>query len=101
MTDNSIVTPPEVMSLAVRNFHKKAGQLALTALDDIPKDKRNITALTLGISEQTYREICGELQDFRLKLLEKAEKDKDADSVYQLNFQFFPVGGGKNERRSA
>jgi uncharacterized protein (TIGR02147 family) len=98
--DKSIATSPEVMSLAAVNFHRQSGRLALKALDELPKEKRNITGLTLGISKETYQEICEDIRSFRSKLLQKAEQDEKADAAYQLNFQFFPVSRTDFERKS-
>jgi len=98
VSDKIIVTPPEVESLAVQNFHREAGELALQALNSLPKDRRNITGLTLGISQETYMAFCEEIQAFRERLLQAAEADKNAEAVYQLNFQFFPVSETNAER---
>ena len=98
--DKSIATPPEVMSLAAVNFHRQAGQLALKALDELPREKRNITGLMLGISKETYQEICEDIRAFRSKLLQKAEQDENADAAYQLNFQFFPVSSTDIKRKT-
>jgi len=91
VTGKSITTEPEVESLAVINLHKQAGELALKALEELPKKQRNVTGVTLGISQQVYERICEEIEAFRMRLLQIAEADVAADSVYQLNFQFFPV----------
>ena len=91
VTNKSITTAPEVQSLAVLNFHKQSGELALKTLEELPKDQRNISGVTLGISKPVYQQICKEIETFRSRLLQIAEADEAADSVYQLNFQFFPV----------
>jgi uncharacterized protein (TIGR02147 family) len=99
LTDATIATPPEIASLALQNFHRQSGELALRALGGLPLDKRNISGVTLGISEETYSLICEEIQAFRTRLLQIAEADRNADSVYQINFQFFPVSGSTSERK--
>jgi uncharacterized protein (TIGR02147 family) len=91
VVDKSIATPPEVVNLAVQIFHREAGELALRALNDLPREARNISGVTLGISRETYRKICDEIQQFRAKLVHIAEADASADAVYHLNVQFFPV----------
>jgi uncharacterized protein (TIGR02147 family) len=91
VSNKSIATEPEVVSLAVLNFHKQAGELGLKALEELPKEQRNITGCMLGISKQTYDRICEEIRIFRSRLLQIAEADQAADMVYQLNFQLFPV----------
>ncbi len=91
LTSKSITTGDEIVSLAALNFHKEAADLAKNALDMLPADKRNITGLTLGISEKTYRKICDEIREFRSKIIMIAEEDKEADRTYQLNFHFYPI----------
>jgi len=91
IADKSIATPAEVSGLAALNFHQDAGALALETLNDIHKDRRNFSALTLGISHDTYKEICDDILALRRKIQQKAEADNSADAVCQLNFQFFPV----------
>jgi uncharacterized protein (TIGR02147 family) len=91
LVDKSIATAPEVVSLAVLDYHAKAGELAIKALMELPRSKRNFSAVTLGISEATYDRMCQEIEEFRLRLQRLAEEDCGADRVYQLNFQLFPV----------
>jgi uncharacterized protein (TIGR02147 family) len=91
LTERSIVTPVEVQSLAVANFHKQSGELAIRSIAEQPSSRRNITGVTIGISGAGYKKICEEIAEFRRKLCQIAEGDLNAKSVYQMNFQFFPV----------
>lgn len=99
VVNRSIATEPEVVSLAVLNFHKEAGELALKALQELPGQQRNISGVTLGISNDTYGRICEEIRAFRSRMLQIAEADDNADRVYQLNFQLFPVSTTNNQRK--
>lgn len=91
VTSKAITTGPEVVSLAVSCFHKKTAELAANAIDTIGSDKRDITGLTLGISEQTYSSICEELRECRRRIIMLAEQDRKSDRTYQLNLQLFPL----------
>jgi uncharacterized protein (TIGR02147 family) len=91
LVSRSITTGNEVKSLAVQNFHKETADLAKNALDSLSQDKRNITGLTIGISEATYFKVCEEIQDFRAKIVKIVEQDENADRTYQLNFHLFPI----------
>jgi uncharacterized protein (TIGR02147 family) len=95
LTSPVIATPPQVASLAVQNFHKEAGEMALKALNDLPGSERNLTGVTMGISSVTYGRICNEIAEFRAKLIQIAEADAQSDSVYHLNIQLFPVSKTK------
>jgi uncharacterized protein (TIGR02147 family) len=87
-----------VQSLAVQHFHAEAMKLAEQALRNLPRDKRNISGLTLGISQETYDKVCLEVQECQKRIVDIAEKDAAADRVYQLNFHFFPVSRPLQER---
>jgi uncharacterized protein (TIGR02147 family) len=95
VADKTITAGREIVQLGLQNFHVQTTELAKRALEELPKDKRNISGLTLGISKKTYDEMCKEIAEFQLKLLAIAEADREADNVYQLNFHFFPVSNVK------
>lgn len=92
-------TGNEVESLAIQHFHLACMELASKALRELPRDKRNISGLTLGISPKAYEKICEIILSTQQKILEIAEKDTDSDNVYQFNFQLFPVShtGRRNQ----
>lgn len=95
VTDKTITAGKEIVRLGVQNFHLQTAELAKRALQELPKDKRNISGLTLGISKTAYDNMCKEIMAFQSKLLAMAEADKEAGNVYQLNFHFFPVSNVK------
>lgn len=90
-TSEFISTGPEVNSVAVANFHLAMGRLALDALEHVPKTERNMTASTVFISQNTYEIIKERIEELRQEILTFADADKNADRVYQANFQLFPV----------
>lgn len=93
--DKIITAGREIIQLGLQNFHLQTLDLAKKALQELPKDKRNISGLTLGISKKTYDAMCREIEAFQARLLAMAEADSDAANVYQLNFHFFPVSNIK------
>lgn len=84
-------TGDEVMSLNIVNYHKQVSKLAENAFDHSTREERDISALTLGISGETFGRIKTRLQSFRKELMEIVKKSENPDRVYQLNLQFFPV----------
>jgi uncharacterized protein (TIGR02147 family) len=85
-------TGEEVASLQVANYHKQVARLAEGAHDTAPKEARDISALTLGVGEAEFRKIKARIQEFRKEIIGIALSAEAPDRVYQLNFQFFPVG---------
>lgn len=98
VTEKSLTTGNKVLSLAVQNFHVECTDLAKKALQKTPAKNRNITGLTLGISEQTYYHICEEIQQFQQNIMNLANSDEQADRVYQFNFHLFPTSDFDKER---
>lgn len=90
-----VSTGDELASLNVANYHKQVSRLAEAAHDRASREERDISALTLGISEETFGAIKSRIQSFRKEVMELALASQSADRVYQLNFQFFPVGRGQ------
>jgi uncharacterized protein (TIGR02147 family) len=94
---NAVVsTGDEVASLNIVNYHRQVSRLAEAAHDRTTREERDISALTLGISEEDFAIIKARIQAFRKEVMELALASKAPDRVYQLNFQFFPVGRGKS-----
>lgn len=91
VVDKTITAGKEIMQLGLVNFQLQTTQLAVKAIEELPKEKRSASGLTLGISHKTYEVMCKEIEAFQAKLLDLAEQDKEADNVYQINFHFFPI----------
>ena len=91
----------EVTSLSVREMHRQMGELAVRSLDEVPVNERDISGLTLGISESAYSRITKEIEDFRRRVASIVLQETEEDRVYRLNVQLFPLtkkfkGGVKN-----
>jgi uncharacterized protein (TIGR02147 family) len=97
--NKSLTTGKEIVNLAVQNFHNECTDLAKRSIQEFPTENRNITGLTLGISEKNYKRICEEIQEFQLKIMEIANTDQDANRVFQLNFHLFPTSNQDIERQ--
>ena len=87
----SFTTGPQVRSVAVANYHKAMMKLASESIERFPAAKRDITSVTIAVSDETYDNIREKLQSFRREMLELAESDAKPQRVVQLNLQFFPL----------
>lgn len=90
-TDAVISTGYEVQALALGNFVINTMEMAKQAIDRFPKNERNLSWMTLNVSEQGFNEIQECLRAFRRQALDIAKNDADANRVYQCNFQIFPM----------
>lgn len=80
-------------SAAVRAFQKEVIELSQGAVERIPRERRDISTLTVALSSQCLEEIRGVLKEARSQIIKIADRlpPEESDAVYQLNFQFFPV----------
>jgi uncharacterized protein (TIGR02147 family) len=65
--------------------------LAGDAIERFGPADRDITSVTLGVSEETRNAIIERLAELRRELLELAEQDSSTEQVVQVNFQVFPL----------
>jgi uncharacterized protein (TIGR02147 family) len=87
----TIATEDELDSEFVADFNREMIRAALRASLVFPRQKREISGVTLRISREGFKEIKRRIANFKKELLCLALKDKDSDGIYQLNFQFFPL----------
>jgi uncharacterized protein (TIGR02147 family) len=73
------------------SFHHMMLERAAHALDHIPRDQRDISCLTLCVSESKLRELQERVRTFRRELLQAAEVGDTPERVVQINFQLFPL----------
>lgn len=91
LADKKISTDDEIISQAIKKFHINTLELTKNSIEEVSREERNISGLTLGISEKGYSLICEEIKNMQDKIMEIAKNDEDASRVYQLNFHLFPV----------
>jgi uncharacterized protein (TIGR02147 family) len=85
----------------VVQFHRAMMHRAAESMDSIPREEREISSLTLCLSQQRMQELKAELEAFQEHLLQRYMKDKCPERVVQVNFQLFPLSQkSKKSRRS-
>jgi uncharacterized protein (TIGR02147 family) len=90
-SQNLITTGPEVESLNVANYQFACMDLAKEAIDRHAPALRDTSTLTLSLTEEAFKLFKEEIISFRKRLLGMEQKFTNADRVYQLNTQFFPL----------
>lgn len=80
-------------SAAVKAFQKEVIQLSEGSVDRVPRERRDISTVTIALSGKALDEIRNVLKDARAQIIRIADRlpPEESDSVYQLNLQFFPV----------
>lgn len=94
----SIITTGEQYerSLHIQNFQMSTIDLAKESLVRHKKEFRDVSTLTLTFSRESFQKAKTEIEALQKKLLRIAEEDRKVDSVYQINFQMFPLTKTEN-----
>lgn len=90
-SEPTLSTGDDIESLAVANFQRETIDLAREAMDRFGLTERDISCLTLAVSDKSALRIREEMRAFRKKLLAISEQEPDPDRVMQINFQLFPL----------
>ncbi len=100
--DAVISSEYEMASAALRNFHTQMVGLAQDAIEGTPRQLREISSVTLGLSEKCLHRIKERIRIFKEEILTMAVDDKsDSETVCQLNFQLFPLASPDNGKSKA
>lgn len=87
----SLTTGHEVRSLAIGNYHRQMLERAAESIEDIPREHRDISALTVCVDPDNIGELKERIQAFRETLLDFCDRDEHPEAVVQINFQLFPL----------
>ncbi len=90
-TDAVVGTGENWKSMAIRTFQIETAELAADALRRIKPENREMATLTLSVSRSAFENIKERMKAMRKELLGIAQNDKNADCVYQVNLQLFPL----------
>jgi len=80
-------------------------ELGMGAMESIPKEERDISAVTLTLSEDGFSTLKDELKELRRRMVQLSESENrkfwkgvegDSRRVYQAVLQLFPVGHPPN-----
>ncbi len=97
-TKDRISTGDEVASLAITRYHQKMIDLAKESLTSVNSQLRDISSISIAIPEALLPELKKEISALRKKLLTLSEQEQNPDSVYQVNFQLFPLSRYKGAK---
>jgi uncharacterized protein (TIGR02147 family) len=76
------------------NYHRTMLERAMRALDELSREERDISTLTLCVSASAVENLKERVRAFRRELLAFAEEDLHPERVVQINFQIFPLTQG-------
>lgn len=89
-SETSLRGTTDATRLAMRGMHRIMSRLATPALE-LPKEIRNFSGVTMGLSRDSFGKIEKVLDECRQKIIEIAAEEKNIEQVYRVNLQLFPL----------
>ncbi len=87
----AISSDSNIKNEMVKHYTAQCFELGKNSIYEEIGQKRNLSTMTLSMSEKTLHKILSKLQTFKSEIRSIVNKEKDpADRVYQFNFQLFP-----------
>jgi uncharacterized protein (TIGR02147 family) len=94
-TARPLETPTDLPSEAIRSFHRQNIRRALSSIDDVSIEERDITSIMITTDKAKLEEAKKRIRLFR-KELAAFLGESQGDEVYSLNIQLFPQTGRKS-----
>ena len=89
--DPAIISSDDMVALARRSFNSEMLLLARNANETLPRDERNVSGITMGISKACYEVLLAEIGAFKERVKSIVNQDEKSTRVYQLGLQLFPL----------
>lgn len=86
-----------VKDLVAKDLQVQMGELAVNAIKSMPKQERNMSGITLGLTARARERVEREIEDFCRRIVAIATEDEETEQVFRLNIQLFPLS--ENLRR--
>jgi uncharacterized protein (TIGR02147 family) len=84
---------------AIRKYQGETIDLARNALYNIPKDKRDISTVTLSTNEQGIAMIKKRIEQCRAEIMAIANQSKNPDRIVQINMHLFPLCNSGSDKK--
>lgn len=79
------------MVYAVHAMQREMLEFASDSIDRFGPEDRSVSGVTFTISRQCFERISCEIDAFRKKIVAIASEVENADQIYRLNVQLFPM----------
>ncbi len=95
LTNNFLTTGNEWHSIAIRKFQEETTRLALESFKSQSPKERNMSTLSISISEEDLDKINELTKEYRKSILKLVDETENPNRAYQLNIQLFPLTKAK------
>lgn len=81
------------------NFVTSMMKLAIESVDRHDADIRDISAVTINLSQENFQLAKAHIEELRRRLLALAEQDSSENTVFQCNIQIFPLSKSSKDSK--
>lgn len=89
--NRTLKSSDDVPSQSIRQLHRQAMKAAEQSLSEVDVASREFASTTLTIRRSDLPKLKEKIRAFRDQILSESEDGENAEEVYQLNLQFFPL----------
>ena len=86
-----VSTGAETSGVHIVNYHRAMMQQAIASIDRVPREERDISALTLCLSRDGLARLKQRIAEFRRELVGVEAASGRGEIVVQVNFQLYPL----------
>lgn len=86
-----IRTPEFVENLVINRYHRQMASKALDHIETFGNQHCNLGALTIDLSEESFKEFADDLASFRRRMNSKYSGRRKTGKVFQANLHLFPL----------
>jgi len=97
VTDRFLTTGEQWQKIAIRRFQQDTIMLAHSALDTVDKALRDISTVTMTLSDEGFKEAAERIRQFRHDMMELANRQEKPNGAYHINIQMIPIGRRREE----
>lgn len=92
-SDAHVRTQDHWLSASISEYQKSVAELAMQSIESVPKEERDISTLTMALDSSQIERVRTILAEARKSIVNVVNSmpAEDCDSVFQLNFQMFPM----------
>lgn len=95
--DATLVVPPEVEQLAVCNYYRQMSERGGASVAGFQPEERHLLGVTVAIPPDLLPAVKTELDRMQARLLDLCDGAAEpAQTVYQINLQFFPLADSRS-----
>ncbi len=91
-------TSSDIASEAIRRFHEQMIENSKACIRAVGVEERELGGVTFSIRKEAVPVAKEKIRKFVQEMLDLLESPKNAEAVYQLNVQFFPLTKPKKEK---